>query len=397
MAGYDICVIGGCGHVGLPLAIYFAQKGKRVAILDINHEAVATVSAGVMPFMEENADKALKEVTASGHLRAFVEPEVVAQSDAVILILGTPVDEHLNPSFAAITRVIKSDMRHFKNGQLVVLRSTVFPGTTAKVERLFRENGLSVDVVFCPERIAQGFALRETSEHPQIVSGFTPEAIRRGRELFSAITNDIVELTPLEAELTKLFTNVWRYIKFAIANEFYTIANDHGVDFYRVHRAMTHNYPRAQDLPKAGFAAGPCLFKDTMQLASFTDNRFFLGHAAMLINEGLPAYVVGCLRARFPLGERVVGILGMAFKADCDDGRESLSFKLCRILEVDCKEVLITDPYVQDERILPVKEVIARSDVLVLGTAHSAYRDLDFQNKPVIDIWNFYGHGGLIG
>ena len=393
---YDICVVGGCGHVGLPLAICFAKEGKRVVIYDINEQAIAEISSGNMPFREENAEEALREVLDAGHLNLSSSPAVISESGTVILMIGTPVDAHLNPSFAGIIRAVRAYLPYFRDGQLLVLRSTVYPGTSEKIDRLLRSARLSVDIAFCPERIAEGFAIQETYQLPQIVSGFTGQGLQRAKELFSAFTEDIVELAPMEAELAKLFTNVWRYIKFAIANQFYGIANDHGLDYYKILAAITHNYPRAKDLPKAGFAAGPCLFKDTMQLAAFSNNSFFLGHAAMLVNEGQPAYIVNCLRRRYPLQNMVAGILGMAFKANSGDARESLAYKLRKILEIECKEVLITDPYVQDERIVPVEEVVRRSDILVVGAPHAVYGDLDTENKPLVDIWNLYGKGGLI-
>ena len=393
---HDICVIGGCGHVGLPLAICFADKGQRVAILDVDQRAISLVSSGRMPFKEEGADDLLRKALSAGLISCSTSPEVISNSRAVILVLGTPVDAHLNPSFADIIRVVRQHLPHFRDGQLVVLRSTVYPGTSEKIDQLLKEAGLSIDIAFCPERIAEGHAISETHELPQIVSGATPEALRRARELFSILAGDIVELSPMEAELAKLFTNAWRYIKFAIANQFYSIANDHGLDYYKIHQAMTHNYPRAKDLPRAGFAAGPCLFKDTMQLAAFSNNSFFLGHAAMLVNEGQPAYIVDRLRQSCSLHDTVVGILGMAFKGDSDDPRESLAYKLRKILEIECKEVLITDPYVPDERIISSEEVISRSDVLILGAPHKVYKELDLKDKPIVDIWNFFGKGGLI-
>ena len=147
----------------------------------------------------------------------------------------------------------------------------------------------------------------------------------RAATLFRTLTDTIVELDPEEAELAKLFTNTWRYIKFAAANQFYVMANDHGLDFDRIRSALAHDYPRAADMPGAGFAAGPCLLKDTMQLAAFTDNSFVLGHAAMLVNEGLPLYLVTHLEKKFDLAELTVGILGMAFKGESDDARSSAS------------------------------------------------------------------------
>ena len=160
----------------------------------------------------------------------------------------------------------------------------------------------------------------------------TDRAIERATKLFRNLTSQVVPLLPEEAELAKLFTNTWRYIRFAIANQLFMIANDDGLDFERIRQAMAYDYPRAADLPRAGFAAGPCLFKDTMQLAAFNDNNFVLGTASMTINEGLPLYLVHRIEQHSDLATMTVGILGMAFKAESDDNRSSLSYKLKRIL-----------------------------------------------------------------
>jgi UDP-N-acetyl-D-mannosaminuronic acid dehydrogenase len=201
-----------------------------------------------------------------------------------------------------------------------------------------------MDVAFCPERIAEPTAMTELYSLPQLVSSRTERGKQRAAALFSRLTDEIIVLEPEEAELAKLFTNTWRYIKFAAANQFYMMANDRGLDFERIRSAVTHNYPRAADLPGAGFSAGPCLLKDTMQLAAFSDNKFALGHAAMLVNEGLPLCVVSQLEKRFDLRTMSVGILGMSFKAGSDDTRSSLSYKLRRVLRFKAKEVLATDP-----------------------------------------------------
>ena len=202
-------------------------------------------------------------------------------------------------------------------GQLLVLRSTVYPGRhrAAWSSCFARRSACDVDVAFCPERIAEGKAMDELFDLPQIVSGRTPEVRERAGALFGRLTDSIVELEPEEAELAKLFTNTWRYIKFAAANQFYMMANDHGLDFERDPRRRSPTTTRApRTCPGAGFAAGPCLFKDTMQLAAFTDNTFVLGHSAMLVNEGLPLYLVSRLEKRYDLADMTVGILGMAFK-----------------------------------------------------------------------------------
>jgi UDP-N-acetyl-D-mannosaminuronic acid dehydrogenase len=203
-----------------------------------------------------------------------------------------------------------------------------------------------------------------------------------------------VIMSPEEAELAKLFTNVWRYIKFATANQLYMMANDRGLDFERIRQGLSEDYPRAADMPAAGFAAGPCLFKDTMQLAAFNNNNFALGHTAMTINEGMPLYLVHRLEQHYDLPSMTVGILGMAFKGGSDDIRSSLSYKLKRILAFKSDSVLCTDPYVTvDPELLPLQEVIDRSDLLVIAAPHPEYRDLATGGTPVADIWNILGKG----
>jgi UDP-N-acetyl-D-mannosaminuronic acid dehydrogenase len=389
----DAVVVGGCGHVGLPLALALADRGLRTVSFDINDAAVKQVLGGELPFREDGAEEVLARTLADGRYWATTDPGIVSRADTVIMVIGTPVDEHLNPDPHAVPRALDEVSAHLRDGQLLVLRSTVYPGVTRRVEKLLHDQGRAVDVAFCPERIAEGRAMIELFSLPQIVSARTSEVRARAAQVFSRLTEEIVELEPEEAELAKLFTNTWRYIKFAAANQFYVMANDHGVDFERVRHAVRHEYPRAADLPGAGFAAGPCLFKDTMQLAAFTDNTFVLGHSAMLVNEGLPLYLVSRLEERYDLESLTVGILGTAFKAESDDTRSSLAYKLKRILEFRAGGVLTTDPYVTtDPGLLPLDEVLERSDVLVVAAPHAVYADL-VTDKPVVDVWNLLGRG----
>jgi UDP-N-acetyl-D-mannosaminuronic acid dehydrogenase len=228
------------------------------------------------------------------------------------------------------------------------------------------------------------------------VSGRTPEAMARAEALFGNLTDSTVPLEPEEAELAKLFTNTWRYIKFAAANQLFMIANDYGLDFEKIRSALREEYPRAHDMPGPGLAAGPCLLKDTMQLAAFNNNNFTLGHSSMMINEGLPLYLVARLEQTHDLSTMTVGILGMAFKAESDDIRSSLSYKLKRLLRFKASDVLCTDPYVTvDDSLLPLDEVIARSDVLIVAAPHEAYADLEVE-VPVVDVWNLLGKGVLV-
>ena len=393
---FDVVVVGGGGHVGLPLAIAFADRGLRVGIYDLNEQAVKTILSGELPFREDGATEALQRVLAAGRLEATVDPSLVSRGEHIVVVIGTPVDEHLNPDPYAVPRALRECKQHFRPGQLLVLRSTVYPGVTQRVERLLASEGIEIDVAFCPERIAEGNAMRELYSLPQIVSARSAPVLARAGALFGHLTETIVELSPEEAELAKLFTNAWRYIKFAAANQFYVMANDQGLDFDRIRRALAQDYPRAMDMPGAGFAAGPCLFKDTMQLAAFTDNSFILGHSAMLVNEGLPLYLVSRLEAKYDLANLRVGILGMAFKGESDDIRSSLSYKLKRILQFRARQVLCTDPYVSvDATLEPLEHVLANVDLLIIGAPHSQYRDLA-TTLPVADVWNLLGQGSVI-
>jgi len=392
---HDVCVVGGCGHVGLPLALTFADEGLSVSIYDINDDAVRNIRSGEMPFRETGAHELLQRVQGGKKpLRVSSTPEVVSDSKWVVVVIGTPVDEHLNPTFHAMRRFFSGLVPHLRDGQCIILRSTVYPGSTEKIRGFLASKGLDVHVAYCPERVAEGKALEELRALPQIVAGCDEEATRIASELFGTIARSIIHLAPIEAELTKAFANAWRYIQFATANQFLMIATDHGVDFYRIYDALTREYPRMSGLPKGGFTAGPCLLKDTLQLAAATDNTFTLGHAAMLINEGMPNFIVRQLKARHDLARMTAGILGMAFKADSDDPRESLAYKLRKILEYEAAQVLCTDPYVRDEALLPLDDVLALSDIVIVTAPHEQYRALQFRDgQYVVDIWNTYGKG----
>ena len=393
---YDVVVVGGVGHVGLPLAIAFAARGLRVCIFDVNEGAVETVKGGVLPFREDGAAEFLLEALRSGTLSATSDPCVISRGECVVVVVGTPVDEHLNPDPDAVPRALQNVALHFRDGQMIVLRSTVYPGVTRRVESMFARRGLAVDVAFCPERIAEGRAMTELFELPQLVAARSPEVRQRAASLFGKLTSSIIELEPEEAELAKLFTNTWRYIKFAAANQFFMMSNDHGLDYDTIRSALAYDYPRAADLPGAGFAAGPCLFKDTMQLAAFSDNAFALGHSAMLVNEGLPLYLVSRLEEKYDLSTLKVGILGMAFKGESDDTRSSLAYKLRRILRFRADSVVATDPYVtSDQTLLPLEQVLAEADLLIIAAPHNVYRDLD-PALPVVDIWNLLGQGARV-
>jgi UDP-N-acetyl-D-mannosaminuronic acid dehydrogenase len=390
----DVVVLGGGGHVGLPLSLAFADAGMRVGIYDTSRATLDRIGRGEVPFLESGAPELLTELLPTGRLALGADVAMLQRTDSVVVVIGTPVDEFLHPSMTVFEQTVDQIAGDVRPGALIVLRSTVYPGTTERVAEDLAARGCDVDVAFCPERIAEGHALEELSSLPQIIGADDQRAGDRAEALFHMLAAKTIRTTTREAELAKLLTNTWRYMKFAVANQFFMIAHTAGIDYGNVLEAVRQDYPRARDLPGPGFAAGPCLFKDCMQLAAFTSDHFPLGQAAMQVNEGLPAYIVAALQRRYgTLRGRTVGILGMAFKAESDDVRASLSYKLRKLLRWAGADVLCTDPYVRDERLSPLEEVIRRSEILILGAPHRTYQGLDVGSKDVVDVWGAMGRG----
>jgi UDP-N-acetyl-D-mannosaminuronic acid dehydrogenase len=391
MDGHDVVIVGGCGHVGLPLGIVLARAGHRVALIDSDEGRKQTVRAGRMPFLEHGAEPLLRE-TLGSTLQVVDELEALSDSNHVVITVGTPIDEYLSPRYQPLFDLATAIAPHLHGGHQVVLRSTVFPGTTRELGRHFASLDVRVHLSYCPERIAQGYAITELDKLPQIVSGLTDEAIDGALGLFGRLTDRLLTVEVEEAELAKLFLNSWRYIQFAIANQFYMIAEDRGLDFFRIHRAMTDGYDRGSDFPPPGFTAGPCLLKDTMQLSAYERSRFHLGHAAMLVNEGLVEFIVERLSEHHDLRTKTVGILGMTFKREVDDTRDSLAFKLRKLLTFRGVRVLASDAFATDPSFVTLEQLMAESDIIVLGAPHEAYRDLQLPaDKEVVDVWGFFG------
>jgi len=384
----DVTVVGGAGHVGIPLVLALAEAGLRVNVNDLNQTSLNTLESGRLPFIESGAEEVLAKALAGKRLVFTNSSNRISTSGPVIITIGTPIDEFLNPVRRIVQDCIDAMLPRLADGQLLVLRSTVFPGTTDWLASYLKAQGRNLKVAFCPERVVQGFGLKELREMPQIVSGTTPQAERDAAALFERITPEVVLVRPIEAEFAKLFSNAYRYIEFAATNEFYLVAKLAGVDYQRVLKAMKHNYPRLKSMPRPGFAAGPCLVKDTMQLSAFARNQFGLGHAALLINEGLVLHVVEDLKRHYDLASMTVGLLGMAFKAESDDTRASLSYKFKKVLNGQARAIMTTDPFVTtDPDLMPLDAVIAQSDLMILCSPHAAYRDADFKGKPVFDVW----------
>lgn len=384
---YDISIVGGLGHVGLPLGLVFADKGLKVCLCDIHKENAELVKSGKMPFIEYGAEPVLKKVLREGRLYIVLDNSSIAKSKYIIIAIGTPVDEYLNPKTRQFLEFFDKLSKYLDPDQTIIIRSTVYPHTCEQILKgLGRDKGWKI--AYCPERIVQGYSMKELNQLPQVVAGLSEEAVDKASMLFRKISPKIIKTSMGEAELVKLFSNAWRYIQFAVANQFYTISNNFGVDYDNVRYAMREGYERAHSVPGAGFAAGPCLLKDTMQLAAFSSNNFLLGHAAMMVNEGLPNYLVENLRKKHDLSKKSVGILGMAFKADIDDIRDSLSFKLWKILRFHGARVYCSDEFAKNPEFVSRDELIRKSDIIIVAVPHSAYKHMVIpKDKEVVDLW----------
>lgn len=388
MDPYEVVVIGGAGHIGVPLSILFAVQNIKTLICDVNEKSLEILRTGELPFLENGGEKALREALDKKKLGFTTDHAQVARIPYVIVTIGTPIDEFHNPLFSLLTQCLDKLLPYLDETQTLILRSTVAPGTVSFLEGYLRRKGCRSMLSFCPERVVQGKAIEETPKLPQLVSGTSPEAFTRAAELFSKLAPEIVEVTPEEAEFAKLICNAYRYIEFAATNQMYMLVESAGVNYRKLLDKMKKGYPRMASIPGPGFAAGPCLMKDTMQLAACSKKDFMLGQVAMMINEGLPDFIVRSLKKGGDLKNKTVGILGMAFKAESDDIRDSLSFKLAKTLVFHGAEVLCSDPYVRHKGFATVEEVLKVSDAVIMGVPHRAYSNLRIPGHiQIIDLW----------
>ncbi|KKQ89469.1 MAG: UDP-glucose/GDP-mannose dehydrogenase [Candidatus Curtissbacteria bacterium GW2011_GWC2_38_9] len=368
----------GIGRVGLPLALFLVDKGHTVYGIDVDSQKVNFILKGQMPFLEEGAETILRKNLNKSFL-VSTDFANIAKTQIIILTLGTPVDENMNPSLVQIDKALQSASPYFKRGQLLILRSTVSPGTTDYVKSYLNDLGkikvgTNFYLAFCPERIAEGRSLLELAEIPQIVGGIDRLSAQKAAEFFENLGIGVNRTDNVSAELAKLFTNMYRYINFAIANEFMILAGNHHRDIYRIVELVNKNYKRG-GLALPGLTGGPCLFKDGFFLVGdvpFAD----LITTSWKINESIPLFLIKKIRERTKLEGKKTVILGLAFKAEIDDIRESLAFKVKKALERERAKVFLHDPYVPGYQ-NDLDEILGDADLIFLATNHSYYQNLD--------------------
>ena len=381
-----ISVIGGAGHVGAPLGLVFSSNGYKVSLIDKHKNNIKKINNGIMPYFEEGSTQLLKKMRKKKNIFATEKLSEVKDSKFIIVCIGTPVNKKLKPILKNFLNFFHTLKKYLRKDHIIIIRSSIYPGICNKVFKIIEKRCKNLS--YCPERIVQSKAILELPKLSQIVSGKNNISKFESGNLFKKISKKIIYTEIIEAELIKLFSNAYRYVNFSIANQFYMICKNHNLDFFKIRNIMRDDYKRNAHIPTAGFAAGPCLLKDTMQLSSFYDHKFSLGHTAMSINEGLPKFLVNQLEKKHNLKKKTVGVLGLTFKSETDDIRDSLAIKLLKQLKLKKIKTLQSDEYYNDSKNINKKLLVKRSDIIIIASPHKAYKKLKIKkNKLLIDIW----------
>ena len=382
----NISIIGGAGHIGFPLGLILGSKGFKVSLIDKNKNNIKKINNGEVPFLEENSKKLLTDMRKKKRIYATDQINEISKSKYIIICISTPITNQLNPNLKTFINFFHQLKKKIKKDQIIIIRSSIYPGICEKVYKIIEKKCKNLS--YCPERIVQGKSIVELPKLPQLVSGKSKKAILESGKLFKTICKKIIYTEVIEAELIKLFSNAYRYINFAISNQFYMICQNQNLNFFKIRNIMREGYMRNANIPESGFTAGPCLLKDTMQLSSFYNHRFKLGHAAMSVNEGIPIFIIKELQKKFDLRKKTVGVLGLTFKAETDDIRDSLSIKLVKLLELKKIKTLQSDEFYKNKKNISKNDLVKKSDIIILATPHKAYKRLKIKkNKTVVDIW----------
>ena len=400
----------GIGRVGLPLALALREAGFDVFGIDRDEALLAAVAERRMPFREPGFDELLSETG----LEAGSSYEPVGTADAVVITVGTPLKAHIETDLAQLRSVLGEILPRLRKGALLVLRSTVAPGTTEYVARLLKSRhgrsvGDDVALAFCPERIAEGRARVELKALPQIVGAEDERSRRLAHLLFAPLGAERLDTDWRGAELAKLFNNISRTVYFAVSNQLAIVAEQFGANIHEVLHLCNHGYPRTI-IASPGFTAGTCLRKDFGMINEHAPYPDLL-LSAWKVNEAVPRFLVDLALRRRPLHDRTVAVLGYTFKRGADDLRDSLAPKLVRAIEREVpREVRICEPYLGAElpepqetggtvRNWPLDECLQGAEVVFVATDHEPFAGLApprlGAGTLVIDLWNCTGRGEI--
>jgi UDP-N-acetyl-D-mannosaminuronic acid dehydrogenase len=400
----DVAVVG-LGRVGLPLALTFADHGLRVVGIDRDTRRLDSVRSGQMPFKETGTQELLERVVATGRLSLSEHVADAGTAEHVILTIGTPSFSHIEIDIRDIRSALDELAPALRPGASVILRSTVAPGTTEFVAGYLQKRcglrvGRDVFVAHAPERIAEGRFIEEIHSLPCIVGGVDLLSTERVAKLFEVFGTSIVRTTPVQAELAKIWTNILRYAMFALPNLLMMNCEQYNANVFEVIDLINKDYPRGgMKLP--GFTAGTCLRKD-FTFSEERSNAPGMLLAVSRVNESVPLFVVQGIKRRIgELTDKKVAVLGVGFKRDSDDDRDSLSYKLIRFLERELADIAVHDPFVPGPWV-SLGEAVADADVVVIATNHSAYseppaieaiRRSAREDCVIVDVWNTLGTG----
>lgn len=381
-----ISIVGGAGHIGFPLGLAFANKDFFVNLIDLNKKNLNKIKKGLVPFYELGAKKILDKCLKRNKLFFSSDLSTISNSKFVIICIGTPINKNLKPKTNEFFNFFSKLFKFVNSDQIIIIRSSVYPGVIDKITKKFGK--INNNISYCPERIVQSKALVELPSLPQIISGVSEKSIRESSKIFKKICSKILYSKIKEAEFIKLYSNANRYINFAIANQLYLMCEEYNVNFKQVRTLMKFGYERNFNLPNSGFSAGPCLLKDTMQLSSFHKGNFELGLASMKVNENMVDLVINRVKKIKNFRKKTIGVMGITFKAETDDIRDSLSLTLIKKLKQIKLKVIYTDVYYKDKDCLNIKDFIKKSDIIILGAPHNKYKKIKLpNNKHLIDIW----------
>src|SRR5689334_23298266 len=393
----SISVIG-LGRVGLPLALSFADRGARVLGVDHDRAVLDAIRAGRMPWTESGTQELLDRVSATGRLQLAERAADAAAADDIVITIGTPSFFHFESDLRQVRAAVDDLMPLLRPGHSLILRSTIAPGTTEFVagyveKRRGLKVGEDIFVAHAPERIAAGRFMEEISTLPCIVGGVGDASTERAASTFSVFGAPIVRTTPVQAELAKIWTNILRYATFALPNLLMMDCERYDANVFEVIDLINHDYPRG-GIAMPGLTAGTCLRKD-FTFSEERSNAPGMLLAVSRVNESVPLFLLDGVKRRLSgsLRDRKVAVLGLTFKRDSDDSRDSLSYKLIRLLERELAHVSRHDPFVPAES-EPLDTALAGADAVVIATNHSAFEHVLSQvpkSALLVDPWNVTG------
>ena len=388
------CVIG-LGYIGLPTASLLATKGYDVLGVDVTESVVETINSGKVHIVEPDLDLLVKSAVNSGKLRASLTPE---ESDVFIIAVPTPFKEGYQPDLSYVEQATRQISPFIKPGNLVILESTSPTSTTDDtVARILKEDGHDIDnevfVAHCPERVLPGQILHELVANDRIVGGINEESTRQAAEFYREfVKGEILETTAKTAEMAKLSENSFRDVNIAFANEISMICDQHGINPWEM-ISLANRHPRVNILQPGPGVGGHCIAVDPWFIIARSPDASKLIRAAREVNDHKPDWVIEKVKdkaSRFK--NPTIACMGLAFKADVDDLRESPSLMIAkRLKEQDIGNIIACEPYIDDYDgldLYPMDKAIEAADIILLLVDHKPFKNLtsaDLNEKIVID------------